>query len=194
MVKLKMNWHLQVLFFPLLCNAFMVPSRLDSRLSSPYFSGIPIDHRSGSKSVNVFMQAANTCRVIDDICVKCAKPSPLVFQQPCGWLSDLETMKKTLWNLPIIAIVLASAFSCPESSFAVLSNEQRVVAEAWSIVDSTFVDRTFNDNDWLNIRQTLVKREYNSREAVRATHCILLSIFTTLVIRTRRTKPFQKKC
>jgi hypothetical protein len=34
-----------------------------------------------------------------------------------------------------------------------------VVAEAWSVVDATYVDRTFNNNDWFKIRQDVVKRK-----------------------------------
>ena len=158
-----MHRCLQVVLFPLLANAFLVPSRLDSRLCRPIFSR-GLNELRNSKSVNVLMEAANS-RPVANFGVERLKTNPLVLY-PCGWLSDLETMKRALWNLPILAIAITAAFLCPESSSAVLSNEQRVVAEAWSIVDSTFVDRTFNDNDWLKIRQTLVKREYSSREAV----------------------------
>jgi hypothetical protein len=35
----------------------------------------------------------------------------------------------------------------------------QVVAEAWSVVDATYVDRTFNNNDWFKIRQDVVKRK-----------------------------------
>jgi hypothetical protein len=113
------------------------------------------------KSENIFMQAASSHPAT--MCVRNAKQIPMY-----GWFSDLETMKANFLNLPIIAILIAAAILCPESSSAVLSNEQRVVAEAWSVVDSTFVDRTFNDNDWMSIRQKLVKRDYKSREAVMA--------------------------
>jgi hypothetical protein len=126
------------------------------------------------------MQAANSRPVtpVANFCVKSVKQNPLVVYTR-GWLFDLENMKKSLWNLPFIAIVFAIAFSWPEGSSAVLSNEQRVVAEAWSIVDSTFVDRTFNDNDWMKIRQTLVKREYSSREAVRTAFVYVPDVFFT---------------
>jgi hypothetical protein len=82
--------------------------------------------------------------------------------------SSLASVSKFLSRLPVALLLISAAtLSLPEESSAVLSNEQRVVAEAWSIVDSTFVDRTFNNNDWLKIRQTLVKKQYNSREEVR---------------------------
>jgi hypothetical protein len=171
---MHLHHYLPLLILPLLSDAFLTPSRLDSRLHIPSFAG-SLSHRRSSRSVDIFTQA-NT-RV--NMCVRSEKHNPLY-----GWLSDLDHMKKILQALPIIAIVFTAAFACPESSSAVLSNEQRVVAEAWSVVDSTFVDRTFNDNDWMNIRQKLVKREYKSREEVRAalvSENLFLKLFHSLV-------------
>ena len=90
-----------------------------------------------------------------------------MIESPSAWTSTFHEMKNFLSKLPLAVLLISAAtFSLPEKSSAVLSNEQRVVAEAWSIVDATFVDRTFNNNDWLKIRQTLVKRQYNSRDEV----------------------------
>jgi carboxyl-terminal processing protease len=45
-----------------------------------------------------------------------------------------------------------------------LSPEQKFVAETWRTVDSTFLDRTFNGQDWFQIRQDLVKKKYKNFE------------------------------
>ena len=47
---------------------------------------------------------------------------------------------------------------------AELSPEQKVVAQVWSVVDQGFVDRTFNNNDWMKLRQKAVKRDFASRD------------------------------
>lgn len=49
----------------------------------------------------------------------------------------------------------------PAPSFP-LSDAQRLVAEAWRIVDNAFVDRTFNNLDWFSVRMKAVKRKYAS--------------------------------
>lgn len=49
----------------------------------------------------------------------------------------------------------------PAPSFP-LSDAQRLVAEAWRVVDNAFVDRTFNNLDWFSIRMKAVKRKYAS--------------------------------
>lgn len=65
---------------------------------------------------------------------------------------------------PKMAAVLASILlllSNPVPSFP-LSDAQRLVAEAWRIVDNAYVDRTFNNLDWFSIRMKAVKRKYPS--------------------------------
>eukprot|EP00977_Amphora_coffeiformis_P018972 scaffold6829_cov171-Amphora_coffeaeformis.AAC.2 len=49
-----------------------------------------------------------------------------------------------------------------------LSDEQKVVAEAWRLLDNSFLDRTFNGQDWFKLRQDLVKHKYKNIEEARA--------------------------
>lgn len=49
----------------------------------------------------------------------------------------------------------------PAPSLA-LSEAQKLVAEAWRVVDQSYVDRTFNNHDWFRIRMKAVKRAYSS--------------------------------
>jgi carboxyl-terminal processing protease len=50
------------------------------------------------------------------------------------------------------------------SGYTSLTPEQKMTAEAWRTVDSTFLDRTFNGQDWFRLRQDLVKTKYESME------------------------------
>ena len=43
-------------------------------------------------------------------------------------------------------------------------NPKRLVDEAWQIVYRSFVDRTFNQRDWLVVRQDYLKRTYTTKE------------------------------
>jgi len=62
------------------------------------------------------------------------------------------------------ALLLALQTGFPTISSAELTAEQKVVAQVWQVVDQGFVDRTFNNNDWMKIRQSTVKRDYASRD------------------------------
>eukprot|EP00960_Hanusia_phi_P028121 747219-Hanusia_phi.AAC.11 len=47
--------------------------------------------------------------------------------------------------------------------------ESRIVAEAWKILDKAFVDKTFNGNDWAEVRKKYVRTNYkNTAEAYAA--------------------------
>jgi len=48
------------------------------------------------------------------------------------------------------------------ASYGSMSDEQRAVAEAWRVVDNSFIDRTFNNLDWFEERQKSLKAKYKS--------------------------------
>ena len=50
------------------------------------------------------------------------------------------------------------------ADYGSLTTEQKAVAEAWRIVDNNFIDRTFNHQDWFQIRQDFVKKKYKSMD------------------------------
>ena len=56
---------------------------------------------------------------------------------------------------PIIQNPIALA-----ADYGSLTDEQKAVAEAWRIVDNSFFDRTFNNQDWFKVRQDSVKKKY----------------------------------
>jgi carboxyl-terminal processing protease len=41
------------------------------------------------------------------------------------------------------------------------------VAEAWRLVDNSFIDRTFNGQDWFKLRQDNVGRKYKNMDEAR---------------------------
>jgi len=81
-------------------------------------------------------------------------PSWTAPQQSSGSL-DVMSM------LPRLEIPSASA-----ADYNSFSPEQKTIAEAWRVVDSTFIDRTFNNQDWFQMRQDAVnrKQKYKSME------------------------------
>ena len=62
------------------------------------------------------------------------------------------------------ALLLAIAVGLPVATPAELTTEQKVAAQVWSVVDQGFVDRTFNNQDWMKLRESVVKKNYGSRE------------------------------
>jgi len=62
------------------------------------------------------------------------------------------------------ALLLALSVGFPTVSPAELTTEQKVAANVWSVVDQGFVDRSFNNQDWMKIRQSVVKKNYASRD------------------------------
>ena len=69
----------------------------------------------------------------------------------------------------LASITLAFAFlygtlPAEASSYYALSDEQKTVAEAWRLVDNSFLDRTFNHQDWFKVRQNYVQKKYKNME------------------------------
>ena len=69
------------------------------------------------------------------------------------------------------SLVLSASFlplPSQAAGYNALTDEQKAVAEAWRLVDNSFLDRTFNGQDWFKLRQDLVKRKYKSMDEARA--------------------------
>eukprot|EP00797_Seminavis_robusta_P020876 Sro3214_g345410.2 (385) ;mRNA; r:2331-3485 len=54
------------------------------------------------------------------------------------------------------------------SGYGSLSPEQKGVAEAWRLVDNSYLDRTFQGQDWFAVRQKLVATKYKNMDDARA--------------------------
>eukprot|EP00960_Hanusia_phi_P066320 766375-Hanusia_phi.AAC.1 len=68
--------------------------------------------------------------------------------------------KSAMCAIAAVSVLLAS----PTISHADFTQEQALAADVWSVVDATFVDRTFNNHDWMKLRQNVVKRDYTDRQ------------------------------
>jgi len=64
----------------------------------------------------------------------------------------------TLSALPITTPQAVAA------DYGSLTAEQKAVAEAWRLVDYSFLDRTFNKQDWFQLRQDAIKTKYKNME------------------------------
>ncbi len=62
------------------------------------------------------------------------------------------------------AISLLSPAWCNPAQAVLESSPKTVLDEAWQIVNRDYVDGTFNQTDWLTVRQELLNRDYASRE------------------------------
>lgn len=79
-----------------------------------------------------------------------------------------DSLKQIFQGLGAAFIVMASTLSSPlpadAAGYGSLTPEQKFAAEAWRTVDQTYLDRTFNGQDWFQIRQKLVKQKYKSAD------------------------------
>ncbi|MBD1843904.1 PDZ domain-containing protein [Cyanobacteria bacterium FACHB-63] len=65
----------------------------------------------------------------------------------------------------IAATATGTVFNADRSVKAALQDSPKsVLDEAWQIVNREYVDGSFNKNDWNAVRQTLLSRDYSSRQ------------------------------
>ncbi|MEM7649371.1 MAG: peptidase S41, partial [Cyanobacteria bacterium P01_A01_bin.70] len=67
----------------------------------------------------------------------------------------------------LTAFAIASPVRVPtaEAIEVLEDNPKAVLDEAWQLVHREYVDSTFNQTDWLAVRQRLLSQEYSSTEA-----------------------------
>lgn len=68
----------------------------------------------------------------------------------------------------LLSFALTFALPAVAADYGSLTAEQKTVAEAWRLVDNSFLDRTFNKQDWFQMRQDLIKKKYKSPEEAQA--------------------------
>jgi carboxyl-terminal processing protease len=71
---------------------------------------------------------------------------------------------KSLAIAGLVALSATTPLASVAADYGSFTPEQKLVTEAWRVTDSTFLDRTFNGQDWFKIRQDLVKRKYKSMD------------------------------
>jgi carboxyl-terminal processing protease len=81
---------------------------------------------------------------------------------------------ETLWPAlhPSSLLVPAAAAADYES----LTPQQKLVAEAWRLVDNSFYDRSFHQLDWFKVRQDYIQRNYQSMEQAQAAVAEMVSL------------------
>ncbi len=74
-------------------------------------------------------------------------------------------MYKRVFRAGILLLLpIALAFGCWTQSAAALTDEQKLVSEAWRIVNRTYLDDTFNHQNWAAVRQKTIKQPLKDRE------------------------------
>jgi carboxyl-terminal processing protease len=75
----------------------------------------------------------------------------------------LKTWRDETRAAAVAALAGIAVFAiAPHPVADALTEPQKLVAEAWRIVDQSFVDRSFNNHDWFKVRMKAVKRTYVS--------------------------------
>ncbi len=75
--------------------------------------------------------------------------------------------KRFSWirSLLVFSLLFAIAFSSFAPTAHALSEEQRLVNEVWRLVDRSYVDSSFNHQNWWAIREKYLKQPLPNREA-----------------------------
>ena len=81
--------------------------------------------------------------------------------------NTLQRIKTAASQLSVSLALTFALTSTPvhAASYNSFTDEQKLVSEAWRLVDNSFLDRTFNGQDWFDLRQYYVnKQKYNNIE------------------------------
>ncbi|AFZ31045.1 C-terminal processing peptidase-2 [Gloeocapsa sp. PCC 7428] len=75
-------------------------------------------------------------------------------------------MYKKVFQIGLLAILpILLAVTCWVQPAAALTEEQKLVSEAWRIVNRVYLDDTFNHQNWSKLRLNTIKQPLNDREA-----------------------------
>ncbi|WP_346016535.1 carboxyl-terminal processing protease CtpA [Chroococcidiopsis sp. CCMEE 29] len=78
----------------------------------------------------------------------------------------MSCLQKRVFRVGFLLILpMLLALSCWIQPAAALSEEQKVVVEAWRIVNRTYLDDTFNHQNWSLIRQQVLQQPLKDQEA-----------------------------
>ena len=94
--------------------------------------------------------------------------------------------KPALWITLLISLFfsLTSFLSWTPNALA-FTDEQKVILQSWRLVNQSYLDSTFNEQNWWKVREDLIKRPLNNREqAYKAIEEMLASLdepFTRLL-------------
>lgn len=78
----------------------------------------------------------------------------------------MGVMYKRFFRVGLLLILpILIAFAWWAQPAAALTEEQRLVSEAWRIVNRTYLDDTFNHQNWASVRQKVLKEPLKDQEA-----------------------------
>ncbi len=86
-------------------------------------------------------------------------------------LINFPLIKSFATTISIFSLAMAATLSTnPQpvqaADYGSFTDEQRFIAEAWRVVDNAYIDRTFNHQNWFQMRQDALKKKYkNMNEA-----------------------------
>jgi carboxyl-terminal processing protease len=179
------QWALLVLTFlfrneessrSIVCQAFQTPSASRSVPGSSPTRSQRIASTTIAKQTGLSRSISSFClqRFIGD-----DRPPSLISnhasnEEPCSSSPSqqhfLQRTKNIFSSTAAALFLLASILvldppPAVASSYYALSDEQKTVAEAWRLVDNSFLDRTFNHQDWFQVRQNYVNgKKYKSMD------------------------------
>ncbi|MBO1061525.1 MAG: PDZ domain-containing protein [Aphanizomenon flos-aquae CP01] len=82
----------------------------------------------------------------------------------------LGFVNKPVWRLGCLLLLLFSlVFGGYISPASALTREQKLVYEVWRIVNRSYLDGTFNHQNWLDVRQKVLKSRFPNQEAAYTT-------------------------
>ena len=73
-------------------------------------------------------------------------------------------LKKAFWVSLTLVIFLISSFTWFIPDAYAFTEEQKLLLQSWRIVNQSYVDETFNHQNWWLMRQKFIKKPLNSRE------------------------------
>jgi len=76
----------------------------------------------------------------------------------------IKSVGKTLLGLAVVGQAFGLPLIGGPLPANALSDEQRIVADAWRVVNRAYVDNTFNGQDWQAVRLSSVKKNFKNRE------------------------------
>jgi carboxyl-terminal processing protease len=101
--------------------------------------------------------------------------------------------KQFFWIRSLIVVILLGAIAVTGMAFPAhaLTEEQKLVNEAWRLIDRAYVDPTFNHKNWWAIREKYLKQPLPDREAAYGAIQQMLAVLDDPF--TRLLKPNQYK-
>jgi carboxyl-terminal processing protease len=140
-------------------------SRIFSMSSAPRYSKCCRGHRSDHDNIRT---TSSSKKIVD------ANNSSSSSSR-----TNKSSLGSIVLSLSICLLAILGSTSTPAhaSDYGSLTPEQRFIAETWRTVDNVYIDRTFNHQNWFQLRQDALSKKYkNMDEARKEVESILNSL------------------